>query len=108
MKEVVSHQPSAVSSEQAADSRQLGTESESSPPNAGVPGAGPSATGWSTQSPKPSDPLEERVARVERRQDEIEAGLQRIDRALDVLLEQSRKSLDWLERKPRERKETPS
>lgn len=94
MKEAVSHQPSAVSSEQAADSRQLGTESESSPPKA--------------QSPKPSDPLEDRLARVERRQDEIEAGLQRIDRALDALLEQSRKSLDWLERKPRERKETPS
>jgi hypothetical protein len=48
------------------------------------------------------------LARVERRQDEIEAGLQRIDRALDALLEQTRKSLDWLEQPTKERKESPS
>lgn len=52
--------------------------------------------------------LETRIARVEHRQDEIEAGLQRIDRALDALLEQTRKSLDWLEQPTKERKESPS
>lgn len=49
--------------------------------------------------------LEERIERIERRQDEIEAGLQRIDKSLDDLLEQTRKSLDWLGGKPRERDE---